>query len=71
MMVASEERIQTLPPPCRRRPAHQLKMFTALEMTMATVSNDARDWTIINSFAHAVSGIVSVGLNAVAFVNEV
>ena len=26
------------------------------------------DWIVINTFAHAVSGMVSVGLNAVAFV---
>ena len=49
----------------------QLKMFTARETTTATVTNDARDCSIINNLAHAVRGIVSVGLNAVALVNEV
>ncbi len=49
----------------------QLRMFTALEMTNATVRSDASDWIIISNFAQAVSGIVSVGLNAVALVNDV
>jgi hypothetical protein len=49
----------------------QLKMLTARETTTATVSSDAIAWTDINSFAHAVRGIVSVGLKAVAFVNDV
>lgn len=47
------------------------KMFTARETTSATVTKDAKDCNIINSFAHGVRGIVSVGLNAVAFVNDV
>jgi hypothetical protein len=34
------------------------------------VRSDASDWIIIRTFAHAVSGMVSVGLNAEAFVNE-
>jgi hypothetical protein len=46
-------------------------MLTARETTTATVTNEARDWSIISSFAHVVSGIVSVGLNAVALVNDV
>ena len=46
-------------------------MLTAREIdhghrAAATPATDA-----ISNFAHAVSGIVSVGLNAVAFVNEV
>gem|GEM_PF-2950539 len=49
----------------------QLKMLTAREMTTATVSSEASDWTIMSSFAQAVSGMVSVGLNAVALVNDV
>ena len=53
------------------RSSAQLKIFTARETTTATVTNDARDCSIINNFAQAVSGIVSVGLKAVAFVNEV
>jgi hypothetical protein len=46
-------------------------MLTAREITRATVNSDASDWTIISSLAHGVSGMVSVGLNAVALVNEV
>ena len=49
----------------------QPKMFTARETTTATVTSDARDCSIINNLAHAVRGIVSVGLKAVAFVNDV
>ena len=49
----------------------QPRMFTAREITTATVTNEANDWSIISSFAHGVSGIVSVGLKAVAFVNDV
>ena len=52
-------------------PPRQLRMLTARDTTTATVTNEARDWNIINSFDHGVSGIVSVGLNAVAFVNDV
>ena len=40
-------------------------------MTTATVTNEARDCNIISNFAHTVSGIVSVGLKAVALVNDV
>jgi hypothetical protein len=46
-------------------------MLTAREMTSDTVKSDANDWIIIRNFAQAVSGIVSVGLKAVALVNEV
>ena len=52
-------------------PLAQFRIFTARDTTTATVTNDARDCSIINNFAQAVSGIVSVGLKAVAFVNEV
>jgi hypothetical protein len=45
-------------------------MFTARAMTSATVANDTADWNIIVIFAHRVSGNVSVGLNAVEFVND-
>ena len=48
-----------------------MRMFTALDTTRATVSSDARDCTMKRIFAQGVSGMVSVGLNAVAFVNEV
>jgi hypothetical protein len=49
----------------------QPRILTAREITTATVINEARDCSIINSFAQGVSGIVSVGLKAVALVNEV
>jgi hypothetical protein len=47
------------------------RMFTAREMTRPIVSSDASDWIIISTFAHGVSGMVSVGLNAVTLVNDV
>ena len=43
-------------------------MFTARAATRATVSNEAPDCSPINAFAATVIGMVSVGLNAVAFV---
>ncbi len=36
----------------------------------AMVSSEMRDGTTINVVAHSVSGIISVGLNVVASVNE-
>jgi len=52
-------------------PFAQFRMLTARETTTATVTREARDWNIISSFAQSVSGMVSVGLNAVALVNDV
>jgi hypothetical protein len=46
-------------------------MFTAREMTTATVTRDAMAWRDMSSLAQAVRGMVSVGLNAVALVNDV
>ncbi len=45
-------------------------MFTAREATKASAVNDTRDCASINNFAILVKGIVSVGLNAVAFVAD-
>ncbi len=45
-----------------------LKMLTARAMTRATVTSAMPLWTSISIFAQRVSGIVSVGLNAVALV---
>ncbi len=39
-------------------------------MTRATVTRETRDWASMVSFAQRVSGMVSVGLNAVALVND-
>lgn len=49
----------------------QPRMLIARENTSATVSREANDCTIINNLAQVVSGIVSVGLKAVALVKEV
>ena len=39
-------------------------------MTSAPIDNETADCTSIAIFAHRDSGITSVGLNAVAFVND-
>jgi len=46
------------------------RMLTARAMTNAAVTRETADCSIIDSFAHRDSGIVSVGLNAVALVND-
>ena len=46
------------------------KMLIARAITMIAVRSDSTDSAIIAIFAHAWMGNVSVGLNAVAFVNE-
>lgn len=48
-----------------------LKMLTAREITRATVTSEIADCSMNIAFAHRESGSVSVGLNAVALVNEV
>ena len=45
-------------------------MFTARATMMPTVISDATAWTPISSLTRAVSGMVSVGLNAVWLVSE-
>lgn len=48
----------------------QRRTLTARAITRAAVTSDTADSSIIASFVHRVIGIVSVGLNAVAFVND-
>jgi hypothetical protein len=45
-------------------------MFTARATTMIARSKLAADSTSISIFAHRLKGMASVGLNAVAFVND-
>ena len=45
-------------------------MFTAGATTSTTTVSDTIDCAIIVSFVQSVSGITSVGLNAVALVND-
>jgi hypothetical protein len=45
-------------------------MFTARDTTRATVTSEASACPVIIDFAVGERGMVSVGLNAVAFVNE-
>ena len=49
----------------------QRRMLTARAMTRAANMSERADCTIIATFAHFDIGITSVGLNAVAFVNDV
>ena len=51
------------------RPGY-FRMLTARAMTSATVITEITDCVSIVSFAQRVMGITSVGLNAIAFVNE-
>ncbi len=46
------------------------RMLTARLATSAMVSNETREPTAISTFAPADRGMVSVGLNAVALVND-
>ena len=52
------------------RSAQVLRMLMARAMTSAPTASDTADWTSMVSFAHRASGITSVGLNAVALVND-
>jgi len=47
-----------------------LRMLTARAMTSAPMASDTEDCTSMVSFAHLANGITSVGLNAVALVND-
>ena len=46
------------------------RMFTARAMTRAPSESDTPDWTSMVSLAQRASGMTSVGLNAVALVND-
>jgi hypothetical protein len=46
------------------------KMLTARAMTSATVITEIADCVSMVSFVQRVRGITSVGLNAIAFVND-
>jgi hypothetical protein len=45
-------------------------MLTARAISSAPAASETADWTSIVSFAQRASGITSVGLNAVALVND-
>ena len=47
-----------------------LRMLTARATTRATVTTETAAWAVMAIFAHRDSGIVSVGLNAVALVKD-
>ena len=53
------------------RGAGYLRILTARAMTSAASISESADCTSIVSFAQCDSGMTSVGLNAVAFVNDV
>lgn len=46
------------------------KIFTALATTRPTIIKEVVDCKSINIFAHFVRGMISVGLKALAFVND-
>ncbi len=46
------------------------RMFTARAITSATVPNDTSDCDSISNLAQRLRGSVSVGLNAIALVND-
>ena len=48
----------------------QWRMFTALATISPSVTSETSDWRPITALARGVSGAVSVGLKAVAFVSE-
>lgn len=48
----------------------QPRMFTARAITSVAVSSETTDCSVIAIFANRLIGIVSVGLNAVAFVKD-
>src|SRR6202050_5334368 len=56
-------------PDCRRRRAYW-RMVTARATTNPIVTRETSDCALMMLFAVGVSGIVSVGLNAVAFVSD-
>ncbi len=58
-------------PTSARSAAVQFKMLTARDTTRATVRSEAIDCSVINCLAAVERGMVSVGLKAVALVNEV
>jgi hypothetical protein len=53
-----------------QRVPRYLKMLTARAATSSTVIAETEDSTSIITFARRLNGIASVGLNAIAFVNE-
>jgi len=54
-----------------RSARHQLRMLTARATTSPIVTSAVNDWPAIRALAIGVSGMVSVGLKAVALVKDV
>ena len=52
------------------RQSIQVRMLTAREITMASSTNPVSAWYPMKPLAHGVSGITSVGLNAIMLVSE-
>ena len=66
-VLASEKRRLS---EARSGPTAHLRMLTARAITSATVTSETSDWASMVSFAHRDNGMTSVGLNAVALVND-
>src|SRR5262249_25557915 len=60
-----DRHLLTAQPPCGG-----CRMLTARATTITASARLIADWTSISIFAQRLSGIVSVGLKAAAFVNE-
>ena len=63
--------VANLTEPSSWQSVRHFKMFTAREATSTTVTMLAAACSIMSVFAQRESGIVSVGLKALAFVNDV
>ena len=59
-----------VPGPPFRSPWRYFRTLTARAITSAAVTRETADCSIIASLVHLDIGMVSVGLNAVALVNE-
>lgn len=69
MSPAALVRSARIRPLTRANARYMLRMLTARAATSPTVRNDAIDSVSIKVLMRTVSGIASVGLNALAFVN--
>ncbi len=67
--MSDRERVGT-PPHSEGSPLRDyFRMFTARAITSPMITSELVAWTAMASFAHRASGMTSVGLNAVEFVN--
>jgi hypothetical protein len=70
-LLSDARRAARLGDPHRSEAAPYLRMFTARAAASSTVTAETADSISIRSFMRRVSGIASVGLKAIAFVNAI